>query len=215
MSLTICTLLLGPALALSGQLESVARVAPQPTGHTVELGVYGGAFLPSGNSGLMAPGSGGRLDGAGLDFALRLAYLPVGFLGAEAEAGHVAIGAGQGREASLYTLRGHLIAQLPGRYTPFLLGGAGILGLTAREGEAMSGGPQVALHWGVGLKQYLTDAIHVRLEARHLITEAARAPAHHFEILAGISFALTGGARTREPEVARSAPAPVVLASAE
>ena len=175
-------------LVAPAQLSAEATPGPRP--HALELGFYGGAFLASAEHGLTSD-SGGvvALDRAGLDFALRLAYSPFTFLGIEAEAGHISIDSPEFRETELYVLRGHVIGQYPARLSPFVLAGAGVLGLTGAD-DAMGSDNTLAFHWGVGARYYVTDEIQARVEGRHIVAPGDGGVAHHFEILTGLAFTL-------------------------
>jgi opacity protein-like surface antigen len=167
---------------------SAETAGPRP--HALELGFYGGAFLASPDHGMMSDGGAQiSLDRAGLDFALRLAYLPFTFLGVEAEAGHVSISSPTFRDTEMYTLRGHVLALYPARLSPFVLAGAGVLGLTGPD-DAMGSDNGLAFHWGVGARYHLTREVQARVEGRHILAPGDAGLAHHFEILTGLAFTL-------------------------
>lgn len=167
-----------------------AEATPGPRSHALELGFYGGAFLAAADSG-MTSASGGAvaLDRAGLDFALRLTYLPFTFVGIEAEAGHISLASADYGDTELYTLRGHVLALYPARLSPFVLAGAGVLGLTGPD-DAMGSDHGLAFHWGLGARYHFTNEVQARVEARHIVAPMDGGVANHFEVLTGLSFTL-------------------------
>jgi opacity protein-like surface antigen len=181
-------------VAQSSGVEVTGSVEPVgPRSNAVELGVAGGASLTSPSRSVgEGSGVGARLDRAGLTFALRLAYLPSRWFGVEAEAAHVALETRDDALAELYTVRGHLIVQVPGRFTPFLLAGAGMHGASA---AGMDGGGPLgrAVHWGAGVKLFTSETVSVRAEARHIVSRGPEGPMHDFEATLGIGFDLASG----------------------
>ncbi len=174
-------------LLLSTQLQ----VDWAPKGGTAELGVVSGALLSAGSVTLSeALDMQHPMDRAGFSFGLRLAWLPAPALALESEAAHVAFDGGAGVDPGLYTLRGHLLLQLPGQLTPFVLGGGGVVGRRA-AGE-MGHQERWAAHWGLGAKLYLSPEIQVRVDGRHVISFAEGAQAHHLELTCGLAFTLGG-----------------------
>lgn len=178
-------------LPLALSLASLPAPERAPGVQTVELGVASGAYFPGERQATLMPEHApSELRGAGFGFSLRLSYLPFTFLGVEAEAGHVALETTTKVDADMYALRGHLIAQLPGRFTPFALAGAGVLGM-APPGEQVQRQRDLALHWGLGLKYFAQSDVVVRVEGRHSICRSDSGSTSEFEVLAGMSFALT------------------------
>lgn len=170
-----------------GQVGVQADLGPRP--HALDLGFSGGAFMTSGSYGLVADRGSADLDRAGLSFMLRLSYSPFTFLGVEAEAGHIAVESGTYQETSLYALRGHVIAQYPARFAPFVVAGGGLLGLTGAE-ESMGSDQSPEFHWGGGLKFFAMPSVVARIDARHTMALGDGGMAQHFEVLAGIAFTL-------------------------
>jgi opacity protein-like surface antigen len=186
-ALLLTALCLGQAPGLETSRPSGS---PAPRSNTLELGVAGGASLPSGARTLVGSDGGStRLDGAGIGFALRLAYLPSRWVGVEAEAAHAGLRTVSGEDAEMYAVRGHLLVQVPGRVAPFVVFGGGLAGAGA-AGDDLARSLDVALHWGAGVKLFTSDAVSVRAEGRHVMTRGASGPVHDVEVLAGIAFNL-------------------------
>lgn len=180
------TLLLLLSVANPGQLDAQVELGPRP--HAFELGVAGGAFVSPRAEALTQRPTASAMQDAGIDFLFRLSYSPLRFLGVEAEAGHIAMDVNTASETGMYALRGHVIGQLPMRLSPFVVAGAGVLGLTTKN-EEMGGKMGPAFHYGAGLKFFATEDVTARLDARHTVSFADGA-AHHLEVLAGVSFTL-------------------------
>jgi hypothetical protein len=166
--------------------------------HMVEVGWMMGALFPAKDHGLygVEPPIPARSFKTGFDIGLRLAYLPVRFVGVEVE-GHVSptkVDVEEGKRAVLFGLRGHVILQLPTRITPFLVAGGGMLGASSKDelvGKKVDG----ALHVGGGLKIYVSKWVAIRFDGRDIVTPnyAQRAGgdpgfAHHGEFTIGASF---------------------------
>ncbi|MBK6847137.1 MAG: hypothetical protein IPG96_06180 [Proteobacteria bacterium] len=133
-----------------------------------ELGVYLGAFFPAANHELYDFPSvlHRELERAAFEGGLRVGYLPQPWWGVEGEAGVMPSAATNGESANLYHLRAHLLAQLPYRLAPFVLAGAGLLGIESGR-RAMGNDVDAAFHWGLGFRYYATPRLALRLEGRH------------------------------------------------
>jgi outer membrane protein OmpA-like peptidoglycan-associated protein len=177
--------LLAPASAFAG--EPVLA----PGNKMFEVGVATGAFLPASNHELYDSQT-TRFAGyhnLGVSFQLRTAYFPLKFVGAEVEGGLSPQGNTREESAQIINGRGHLVLQLPFRVTPFVVGGGGFLA-SFQDGH---GDLDPALHFGAGVKVYLTDLLSVRLDGRQIISAAQGAGAgntNHFEVTAGLTFTL-------------------------
>lgn len=183
-------------------LEPVTARAIEPEGNMFELGFSGGAFIPAQDHELydslqsfQAPLS------LGMSLELRASYLPLSFVGAELEGGYMPLSLEGGGRAHLYSVRAHLLLQVPWRLSPFFVMGGGLLGLSSRSG----GDSDRALHWGLGAKYYIKDWLSVRVDGRHIIS-AAEGPGqgntNHFQVTAGVSITLWRGwgRKTPKPE---------------
>src|SRR5262245_53102698 len=121
-----------------------------------------------------------------------------------------------GASAFIIGARGSLVYNiLPGelvggRLIPFVLAGAGILNVAATDGDgsytALKKDTDFAFHGGAGAKYYLTEVVHLRLDARALgvPNTDAKGFAADWEFMAGVGFSFGG----KEPEVA--APPPLI-----
>jgi outer membrane protein OmpA-like peptidoglycan-associated protein len=193
-----------PPEIASASSDAAAAPAPgdapspyAPEAGMTEFGVFGGLFIPSKNHELYdydnsrhAP-----FKGPGLDVGLRLAYFPASFFGLELEGAVMPNKAESGASALIWSARGHAIAQLPGRFTPFLVAGGGLLGVSSKE-DALGSDLDGAFHYGVGFKWFATRTVALRLDGRHVLSNGFdgatvdRAPlASHFEALLGLSLA--------------------------
>lgn len=186
--MSLCSAALVLTLVTPGQVGASAQAELGPRRHAVDVGVSAGALISPSASGLTQRPEAGQLERAGLDFLFRLGYAPFAFAGIELEAGHVAMDTGTAAETGMFALRGHVIAQLPYRWSPFLLVGGGALGLTTTN-EAMGGRIAPSVHYGVGLEFFALADVSARIDARHTMSVLDGVD-HHFEVLGGVAFTL-------------------------
>jgi outer membrane protein OmpA-like peptidoglycan-associated protein len=146
-----------------------------PVRHMVEVGVYGGVFLPSRrhelfDASLDLPDQGFRpFRRVAPDFGLRVAYFPLRVLGLELEGGAMPTQTDNDRRATVWAFRGHVIAQLPWwSITPFALAGIGALGVVS-DREAVGNDVDISVNFGVGAKAYLNRWLALRLDARNIL----------------------------------------------
>lgn len=179
-------------------LEATASAGPSEGYNRMEAGLSAGAFLPAKDHALFDPINNDPvpLKTAGLNLQLHLAFFPIRYAGLEVEGGFVPMKTVRDGSTQILLARGHLIAQLPWRVTPFLLGGAGFIGITSSR-DVLGNDVAKEIHWGGGLKFYATEAVSLRLDVRDLISAklddvggARNELAHHFEVFAGITVAL-------------------------
>lgn len=161
-----------------------------------EIGVFGGVFLPAVNHDFYNPQSGQKpLWAVAGDVGIRAAFFPLPFVGVEVEGAGIPakIRSTTNDPAILWAARGHVIVQLPfWNVSPFLLGGAGAMGVSS-PAILLGNDVDPAAHWGGGVKLYLNRWLGLRVEARHVI--AAREATQksfvsHVEVLGGLSITL-------------------------
>lgn len=210
------------------ELDWIERWAPEPT--MVEIGIYGGVLLPSPNHELFRPDLDQpaqgfkRLSVVSPDVGLRLGFYPGRFFGFEAEAGVMPSTLRDEDDpmqlytddpALLYTARGHLVLQLGLRsVTPFLLVGGGALGVMSNA-DVLGNDIDPEVHFGGGLKFYLTRYVMLRIDARDVVSYE-RGPddvwaSHSPEFLLGLSGTF-GRKRDKPKPEAVLTPAPQVAA---
>lgn len=163
--------------------------------HMVEGGLYGGVMLPSPRHNLFQVSLGEglaweRLAPAAASFGMRLGYYPIRWVGAELEQGLAPTRTREtDQRVNLFTVRAHVIGQLPWRLTPTVHVGAGAIGIT--KDSALGGEVDTVIYFGVGAKLYVTRWVVVRLDVRDAITEArGLGVAHSPEILLGVAAVL-------------------------
>jgi outer membrane protein OmpA-like peptidoglycan-associated protein len=191
----------GVAAAASGNARPGPDAAYGPPWGTApmsfELGVYWGAFIPSKEHELYDADRASinyqRLEYVTPELGLRLAWFPHEVFGIEAEGGLLPSQTRQTDQAvSLWTARGHVIVQAPTKtIVPFILGGGGVLGLTSKNsilGSDIDG----ALHFGVGVKGYVSKSLALRLDGRGTVANGYGADtlAIYWEGLLGASVVL-------------------------
>jgi outer membrane protein OmpA-like peptidoglycan-associated protein len=155
--------------------------------------VFGGVFVPNRSHELYSPGTPwqpyGRAAGS---IGLRVAYLPIPYVGAELDAAVMptTLSDGTGR-ATLFAVRGHVIGQLPlASVVPFVLVGAG--GLGARSG-LLGSDVDLASHFGGGVKLFVHRYVGVRLDVRGTVTSrygTVGSRVVHPEVLLGVVIPL-------------------------
>jgi outer membrane protein OmpA-like peptidoglycan-associated protein len=162
-----------------------------PRGNLGELGLFGGLIFMSNRNALHDA----RLPYADFEkptpeVGLRIAYLPLSFLGVEGEfmGGAAQLVGGEG--AIVWAGRGHLLLQVPTRrVNPFVLIGGGRMGISS---DPAGDDTDPALHFGGGLKINLHRRVALRLDVRDNITKQRpdAGTAHHIEALAGLSVVI-------------------------
>jgi outer membrane protein OmpA-like peptidoglycan-associated protein len=160
-----------------------------PRGNLWELGIFGGVLFISDRNALHDP----RLpfvefEQPSPEVGLRLAYLPLPYLGAEGEFMGAASVLQGGEGAILWSGRGHLLFQVPTRrVTPFVLIGGGRMGISS---DAAGDDSDPALHFGGGLKINVHRTVTLRADVRDNITRQRpeSGTAHHIEGLLGLSL---------------------------
>ena len=179
--------------------------ARRPHGIQLELGVFGGIFVPNKEHEFYDPNISMQqpLESVNPDVGVRLGFYPLPFLGVEGEGGTVLANTKSGGNAvQLYSLRASLVAQLPARVTPFILGG---VGETWTRSDALGDDSDRVWHLGVGAKLFATPHLQVRLDGRLYRSNRLRAGTsdngmiNHWGVTAGVAWVLGGG----------GAPAPV------
>lgn len=190
------------AAAAEGAGPSVeARLARKPLKaqrNLVEIGLFGGIFIPSDEHELYGyPDHAQQPFDHAPEVGLRLAYVPLPWLGFEAEASLLptrtdAAGDAGNDDVLLFAGRGHVLLQLPLTYlAPFLVAGGGILGVSS---DAVGDDVDGAFHWGGGFKYYPSEWVALRIDARHTMTSrvitAGGGSSHQAEVLAGLSLVL-------------------------
>ena len=159
-----------------------------PRGNLWELGIFGGLLWVSDHNALHDP----VLPYADFkkptpEVGLRIAYLPLPFLGAEGEFMGAAGEIQDGEGAIVWAGRGHLLFQVPtSSVSPFVLIGGGRMGISS-DPAGKDSDPE--LHFGGGLKINVHRKVAIRVDVRDNITKQRpdEDTAHHIEALAGLS----------------------------
>jgi outer membrane protein OmpA-like peptidoglycan-associated protein/opacity protein-like surface antigen len=202
-------LLLGFAASAAAQGNAeVSAEAPDysPVDMGVELGLFAGGFFPDADEhefydyrdAMQEP-----LESAGPDLGLRAGFYPLRFLGVELEGDLMPFATESGSSVLLYGVRGQVVVQAPGiaangRFSPFLLGGFGTMGVSSDE-EALSDDADKVGHLGIGAKLQLNRMLMARLDGRYYraprrleegATDDPRDGTNHWAVLAGLSLTL-------------------------
>ncbi|MCA9691764.1 MAG: OmpA family protein [Myxococcales bacterium] len=172
------------------------RYAPER--NTWEIGLFGGLFFPHVDHDFYHPDTAPQqpLWLMNADIGVRAAYMPLSFLGIEAEfsAMPTAVRNVDNTFAFLYGFRGHALLQAPGtRIAPFLLGGYGAIGVASGGARGVGSDLDPVGHLGVGLKVFLNRYIALRVDGRQYIgAEKAEQgdTTSHWAVNFGISFTL-------------------------
>jgi OOP family OmpA-OmpF porin len=202
--------LVGASLvALAG---SAAAQSPKKEGVQFEVGVSGGVQLFSKHLEL------GVADDPTLTspknapmFALRLGVLFTPMFALEAEGVGIPTKARDtGASAFIVGGRGSLVYNIMpgqiagGKFVPFVLAGAGVMSVASTNGDnsytAIKKDTDFEFHGGVGAKYFLTDVVHLRLDARAMGVPSTDEKSFtvDWEFMAGIGFTFGG----REPVAA-------------
>ena len=177
-----------------------------PERNTWELGVFAGVNFPAASSHELFDAYKQReARWMGQEFwrpyraaapvlGLRAAYFPLRFLGGEVEGSIMPTRTveddGPGARANLFSLRAHLVGQVPlWRVTPFVVWGTGGIGTTGALGDDFD--PMT--HFGAGVKVFLTRRTLLRLDVRDNVAakkEVDAGATHYPEVLLGFSAVL-------------------------
>ncbi len=159
-----------------------------PDDNLLELGVFGGIFIPSRKHNLYNERFPHHQYRRGPEVGARLGWYPLSFVGIEGEAmGAASRVKVDGKRTMLFGGRGQLVLQAPFPYVvPFVTGGVGKLGAI---GESVGYDTDVAWHFGIGAKIALTHALSLRLDGRdNLIPNRAHnGQSNNVEVLLGLS----------------------------
>jgi OOP family OmpA-OmpF porin len=185
----------------------IKRWAPEP--HMLEIGIYGGLFKLAETHELFNPDS--TLPDQGYlplrklnpDLGLRIGYYPIRFFGIEAEGGAMPSKLEGGGGVTPFTVRGHAVAQLGlWSVTPFVLVGAGMLGINSKGPLGSDIDP--ALHFGGGVKVFINRWVMLRVDARDVVTHQLGVDntfkSHNLELLLGLSVTLNRKNKQPAPE---------------
>ena len=172
-----------------------------PEHNLLELGVFGGAFIPSKKQNLHDERFPQQRLKVAPEFGGRLGYYPLSFLGLEGEVmgARSRLANGDKSRAMIYAGRGQLVLQIPLAYVaPFATGGVGKLGAI---GRAIGNDADVAWHFGAGVKIALSHALSLRLDGRDNLTAktGGSGQAHNFEALIGLSAVIERDRREPPP----------------
>lgn len=196
---------------------------PAPSPMMLELGAFGGAFLPSPRHELYDSTQSfhSSFRRVGPKAGLRLGFFPLELLGVELEGGYAPLVNERGESNHLFDFRGQAIVQLPWRVSPFATLGGGFLGVQGERGGDLDG----ALHYGAGVKVFATSELTFRLDAKHIVSGAegpGEGNTHHFEVTMGVGVVLfrqaqmaTVTGRSVSPPIAVFEPPPLVLEERE
>jgi outer membrane protein OmpA-like peptidoglycan-associated protein len=185
--------------------EREALAQEKREGLQLEIGVTGGLHLFSTKSEL------GVADDPTLTspknaplFGLRVGLLLHPMFGIEAEGVGMPTKDRQNDQSTFIgAWRGHFVYNIMpgeiagGRFTPFVLAGAGALQVLSATGSAYTDikkDTDFAFHGGIGAKFALSDLIHLRLDGRALgvPSKDSKSFAPEFEVMAGLGFTFGG-----------------------
>ena len=138
-------------------------------------------------------------------FGLRLGLLLHPMFAIEAEGvGIPSKARDTGASAFIIGARGNLVYNIMpgqiagGKFVPFVLAGAGILNVAATDGDgtytAIKKDTDFEFHGGIGAKYYLTDIVHLRVDARAMAVPSNESKAFvpDFEFMGGVGFTFGG-----------------------
>jgi outer membrane protein OmpA-like peptidoglycan-associated protein len=161
----------------------------EPRGNLWEVGLFGGLLFLSNRNALHDPTLPfANFEQPSPEVGVRIAYLPLSFVGAEGEFMGAASELENGEGAITWAGRGHLLFQIPtSTVSPFVLIGGGRMGI---DSDASGDDSDPELHFGGGLKINLHRKVALRLDVRDNITKQRpeAGTAHHIEALAGLSL---------------------------
>ena len=170
-----------------------------PTRNMVEVGLMGGVYMPGRNHELFEPTTTlvdqgfRRYRTLGPEVGVRVSYLPLRVLGIELEGAAMPTQTANQVDATIFSLRGGLLAQLPyWSVTPFIVAGGGMLGVRSLR-SAVGNDIDPMAYFGGGLKLYISRQVSLRFDFRDVMSHKRGVDEtfknHNFEGL--VSFVLT------------------------
>ena len=170
--------------------------------HLLEIGLFLGAYFPPKAHELFDPDVRWQpIKEVSFIGGLRLGYLPLPFFGLELEGAVMPTSLREVDESAIiYTVRGHVIGQLPwGKVAPFLVVGYGLQGITSDSTDGLGSDIDGAFHAGLGAKWYVMKQLVVRLDGRVNVGGETNPGGlrPQFELLAGASYVI--GRKEKEP----------------
>lgn len=131
-----------------------------------------------------------ELDRYSPEVGVRFALFPFRYVGFELEGSWILASAKQTADAAnIFGVHGQVIAQLPGRLTPFIAAGAGVQVLSS---EVMGDDADLPIHAGIGVRYFAARTLALRLDARLLRGPSSKSDAafdaSYGEVTFGVSF---------------------------
>jgi OOP family OmpA-OmpF porin len=188
----------------------------RPTPLALEAGVYFGMAWFSSDHNLqdlskVGPRNPHQTINNAPSVGLRVGFFPLTFAGAELEGGVIPSHTPDTQSATIWTLRGHAVAQLPlAHIVPFAYFGGGMMSLVS---DPLGHDTDPVTYFGAGVKLAISQYLSFRLDARDNLMQKNRLIAgtqngdlvHNGEILASALFTL---GRTPWPEHPPAPPPP-------
>ncbi len=178
-----------------GDRPFIRRWAPER--NLVHLGMFGGVLFPHPRLELFEYDYSLRdqgfvpLRGEAIEFGLRLAYMPLAFLGVEAEGTLSPTRTEPGARTLLWSVRSHVLARVPRwSVTPFALAGLTGLGVSS-DRTAVGNDLDLGFHYGGGVEAFVTRRFSMRVDVRDTMTArrgVGRSVVHSAEILLGVGL---------------------------
>jgi OOP family OmpA-OmpF porin len=206
-----CTLALASNAQAADEDEKktkwIKRYAPTP--HMLEIGIFGGIFMPTKRIELFEPNPSLPSQGqrpfrvVNPDIGLRFGYYPLRFFGAELEGAVMPTKIRDTDDrATIWGFRGHLVGQLGlWSVTPFILLGTGALGVGSPR-ASVGNDTDIAIHFGGGVKIWVHRLVQLRVDLRDNVTARRGVESglgHSGEVLFGISFTPRLGKEKQKP----------------
>ena len=183
----------GAAASASVSGVSTDAKGGRPESNYLELGIFGGVLMPAKQHNFQDESRPHQsFKALAPEIGARLAYFPLGYLGAEVEGAVAPTKTEDGGSAGIWAVRAHAVGQLPlDGFTPFVLLGAGRMGAGS---NAMGSDSDPSFHFGAGAKLPLDDFVGLRLDVRDNLTKkndaSGATQVHHPEVLLGLAFTI-------------------------
>jgi outer membrane protein OmpA-like peptidoglycan-associated protein/opacity protein-like surface antigen len=205
--LTSLALPLAAGVAVADSDVGVAVVGPTAAGPgKTEAGVYMGGFISNYfhqfyDPSLYPNGNRPELERLSPELGARFAYFLNDYIGLEGEGELILTSTkGTGDSAQIYGLGAQVMAQYPGRITPYVGFGVDLLHISS-DPMVLGDDTDFPIHIGGGARFFVTPSVAIRAEARLLRGPSQQDPytlnASYGEFNIGVSF--VPGARKSEP----------------
>ncbi len=194
-ALVLTTLAVPMFVGIAAADDGLSVSAPGPG--TTEAGVYMGGFISNYfhqfyDTMLYPNGGRPELETLSPELGARFAYFFTDYIGVEGEGELILTSTkGSGDSAQIYGLGAQVVAQYPGRVTPFIAAGIDLMHISS-DMSVLGSDTDFPIHIGGGVRVFVTPSVALRADARLIRGPSEQDPytlnASYGEFSLGVSF---------------------------